>query len=47
MAIFVLGAKELKRYGFAAGTSPSTNVPDPGFVPIARNALLRRVLDLR
>jgi hypothetical protein len=37
VAIFVLGAKELKRYGFAAGASPSTNVPDPGFVPIARN----------
>jgi hypothetical protein len=38
VAIFVLGTKELKRYGFAAGASPSTNVPDPGFVPIARNA---------
>jgi hypothetical protein len=37
VAMFVLGAKELKRYGFAAGASPSTNVPDPGFVPIARN----------
>jgi hypothetical protein len=37
VAIFVLGTKELKRYGFAAGASPSTNVPDPGFVPIARN----------
>ena len=33
VAMFVLGAKELKRYGFAAGASPSTNVPDPGFVP--------------
>ena len=33
--MFVLGTKELKRYGFAAGASPSTNVPDPGFVPIA------------
>jgi hypothetical protein len=38
VAMFVLGTKELKRYGFAAGASPSTNVPDPGFVPIARNA---------
>lgn len=38
VAMFVLGAKELKRYGFAAGASASTNVPDPGFVPIARNA---------
>jgi hypothetical protein len=37
VAIFVLGTKELQRYGFAAGASPSTNVPDPGFVPIARN----------
>jgi hypothetical protein len=37
VAIFVLGTKELKRYGFAAGASPSTNAPDPGFVPIARN----------
>jgi hypothetical protein len=40
VAMFVLGTKELKRYGFAAGASPSTNVPDPGFVPIARNARL-------
>jgi len=38
VAIFVLGQKELERFGFAAGASPSTNVPDPGFVPIARNA---------
>jgi hypothetical protein len=38
VAVFVLGTKELKRFGFAAGASPSTNVPDPGFVPIARNA---------
>jgi hypothetical protein len=38
VAMFVLGTKELKRYGFAAGASPSTNVPDPGFIPIARNA---------
>ena len=37
VAMFVLGTKELKRYGFAAGASPSTNVPDPGFAPIARN----------
>jgi hypothetical protein len=36
--MFVLGTKELRRYGFAAGASPSTNVPDPGFTPIARNA---------
>jgi hypothetical protein len=38
VAIFVLGEKELRRFGFAAGASPTTNVPDPGFVPIARNA---------
>jgi hypothetical protein len=38
VAMFVLGTKELKRYGFAAGASPSTNVPDPGFTPIAHNA---------
>ncbi|HKE78155.1 MAG TPA: glycosyltransferase family 39 protein [Solirubrobacteraceae bacterium] len=38
VAMFVLGTKELKRFGFAAGASPTTNVPDPGFVPIARNA---------
>jgi len=38
VAIFVVGRKELERFGFAAGASPSTNVPDPGFVPIARNA---------
>jgi len=38
VAIFVIGQKELERFGFAAGASPSTNVPDPGFVPIARNA---------
>jgi hypothetical protein len=37
VAMFVLGEKELRRFGFAAGASPSTNVPDPGFVPIARN----------
>jgi hypothetical protein len=38
VAIFVVGTKELERFGFAAGTSPSTNAPDPGFVPIARNS---------
>ena len=37
VAMFVLGEKELRRFGFAAGASPSTNEPDPGFVPIARN----------
>lgn len=38
VAIFVIGRKELERFGFAAGASPTTNAPDPGFVPIARNA---------
>jgi hypothetical protein len=38
VAMFVIGRKELERFGFAAGASPSTNVPDPGFVPVARNA---------
>ncbi len=37
VAMFVVGPKELERYGFAAGASPTTNAPDPGFVPIARN----------
>jgi hypothetical protein len=36
VAIFVIGTKELQRYGFAAGASPTTNAPDPGFAPIAR-----------
>jgi len=35
--IFVLTTKGLKRYGFADGASPLTNVPDPGFAPAARN----------
>jgi len=39
VALFVLGDKALGRFGFAAGASPSTNVPDPGFVPVARNRL--------
>jgi hypothetical protein len=38
VAMFVIGRKELERFGFAAGASPSTNVPGPGFAPIARNA---------
>jgi hypothetical protein len=35
-AIFVVGRKALQRYGFADGASPSTNVPDPGFVRAVR-----------
>jgi hypothetical protein len=38
--VFALGQKALRRYGFAAGTSPSVNLPSPGFVPIARHGLL-------
>jgi hypothetical protein len=38
--VFALGQKALKRYGFAAGTSPSVNLPSPGFVPIARHGIL-------
>ena len=30
-ALFALGQKPLRRYGFADGASPSTNSPDPGF----------------
>jgi hypothetical protein len=36
IAIFVIGEKSLRRYGFADGASPSTNAPDPGFAPVAR-----------
>jgi hypothetical protein len=31
VAIFVVGRKTLRRYGFADGASPSTNAPDPGY----------------
>jgi hypothetical protein len=31
-AVFVVGRKALRRYGFADGASPLTNSPDPGFV---------------
>jgi hypothetical protein len=36
VAIFVLTPKGLRRFGFADGASPATNVPDPGFAPVAR-----------
>jgi hypothetical protein len=36
VAIFVLTRKGLRRFGFADGASPTTNVPDPGFAPAAR-----------
>jgi len=38
VAIVVVGRKELERFGRAAGADPSTNRPDPGFAPVARNA---------
>lgn len=31
VAVFVVGEKALRRFGFADGASPSTNAPDPGF----------------
>jgi hypothetical protein len=37
VAVFVLTRRGLRRYGFADGASPTTNVPDPGFVRIAFN----------
>ena len=36
VAVFALGDKPLRRYGFADGASPSTNAPDPGFVRSVR-----------
>lgn len=36
VAIFVVGDKSLRRYGFADGASPLTNAPDPGFVRAVR-----------
>lgn len=36
VAVFVLGDKPLRRFGFADGASPSTNAPDPGFVRSVR-----------
>ena len=38
VAIFALTRKGLRRLGFADGASPTTNVPDPGFLRIAGNA---------
>jgi hypothetical protein len=36
VAVFTVGRETLRRYGFADGASPLTNVPDPGFVPVVR-----------
>lgn len=38
--VFALGQKAVKRYGFAAGTSPRVNLPSAGFVPVARHGVL-------
>ena len=35
VAVFMLGDKALRRFGFAQGASPTTNVPDPGFTRVA------------
>ena len=35
--IVVVGRKDIERFGRAAGADPSTNEPDPGFVPAGRN----------
>ena len=37
VAIFALTPKGLRRFGFADGASPSTNVPDPGFTRLTAN----------
>lgn len=37
VAIFALTRKGLRRFGFADGASPTTNIPDPGYAPLARN----------
>lgn len=36
VALFYADRKSLRRFGFADGTSPSTNAPDPGFERVAR-----------
>jgi hypothetical protein len=36
VAVFTIGRDTLRRYGFADGASPLTNVPDPGFLPLVR-----------
>jgi hypothetical protein len=38
VAVFALTRKGLRRIGFADGASPTTNVPDPGFLRLAVNA---------
>lgn len=36
VALFPIGRKALDRFGFAQGTSPRVNVPDPGYRPLVR-----------
>ncbi len=38
--VFPLGQKAVRRYGFAAGTSPLVNLPDAGYQPLVRHGLL-------
>ena len=38
--LFALTPKALQRYGFAAGTSPLVNVPDPDYAPLAVHGIL-------
>lgn len=38
--VYPLGQKALRRYGFAAGTSPTVNLPGAGYEPLARHGLL-------
>jgi hypothetical protein len=40
VAVFLTTRKGLRRYGFADGASPTTNVPDPGFSLIGRAGLM-------
>ena len=40
VAVFTVGRQALRRYGFADGASPLTNVPDPGFKPLVRRGTL-------
>ena len=44
VAVFTIGRETLRRYGFADGASPLTNVPDPGFAPLVRVRAPQRVL---
>ena len=43
VAIFVLGDKALRRYGFADGASPPTNAARPGLRPRGAARALRRL----